>query len=262
MRKIFFLSVLMFAVNWLHAQAPAVTLKPSSFTAEDEVTLTIDVTGTKMAGKTDAYLWIWCNAGAGDPYKESDGLTNGTWTGSKPAAKLISKGGNIFEYKFIGTVMFGKEPGQLKHFQFLVKTIDGGTQTDNTAVIPFEPIVFVPVPFRVFPNKLGEDDVATVNFHQSLAPTTAEQRMMPKTVTVKLFDAGGVQIGDEKTWNVKSDGNGVFSYSFIPSIAWSIPAGKKAGKFSYRFDGLGKDATGNTVTVTGTTSEKTIDALQ
>ncbi|NML20209.1 hypothetical protein HHL16_04960 [Pseudoflavitalea sp. G-6-1-2] len=259
MRKIFILMVSMLGATWLQAQT--ITFNPEAFTAEDEVIVTVDATGTPMAGKPEAYIWIWANKDAAGG--QIDGLTNGSdFKNSKAEAKMTNKGGNIWEYKFTGTVMFGVDPGRLVHLQLLIKTKDGGAQTPDSKKFNFDPIVFVPSPFRVFPDKVGEDDVVTVNFHQALAPTTAEQRMTPQTVTVKLFDKDNVQIGDVKTWNVKSDGNGAFSYSFIPSITWTIPAGKKAGKFSYRFDGIGKDVTGNTVTVTGTTTEKTIDALK
>ena len=262
MRKIFFLSVLMLAANWLQAQFSTVKFTPPTFTAEDEVVFTIDLTGSGMAGKTEAFIWIWANEGA-PGYDLINGLTNGgDWGNSKPEAKMTNKGGNVWEFKFTGTTLFGVEPGKLKHFQFLVKSKDGSSKTDNSPSFLFDPIVFSPVPFRVFPGRLGVDDVATVYLHQALAPSIAEQRMTPKTVTVKLFDDGGVQIGTAKTWNVKSEANGVFSYSFIPSLAWTIPAGKTAGKFTYRFDGTGKDDNGNNITVTGATSEKVIEILK
>lgn len=177
---------------------------------------------------------------------------------------MTNKGNNIFEYIFVPTSMFGLEPGRLKHWQFLLKTVDGSAKIadDNSPRYEFQPIVFIPIPFRVFPNRLNAGDVASVYFHQELAPTTAEQRMTPKTVTVKLFDEAGIQIGTDKVWNLKSEGNKVWSYSFIPNIAWTIPAGKTAAKFSFRFDGTGKDVNGIPVNITGATSEKTIEALQ
>lgn len=263
MRKIFFISALLLATNWLQAQYQTVVFKPTTYTAEDEVTFTISVAGTPLAGMTDLYLWIWSNEGA-TGYTLINGVTNGSWGASLPAAKLTNKGGNVFEYKFIPTVMFGVEPGKLKHFQFLVKTVDGSAKIsdNNSPAYAFEPIIFTPVAFRVFPNRLNAGDVATVYFHQDLAPTVAEQRMTPRTVTVMLYDEANTQIGDTKTWNLKAEPNKVWSYSFIPNFSWTIPAGKTPKKFSFRFDGIGKDVNGNNVTVTGTTTEKSIDALQ
>lgn len=254
---------MLFCVNWLQAQFNTVQITPGTFTAEDEVTFTIDVSSVPaLAGKTDLYLWIWANGGNPPGYTETNGVTNGVWGGSLPAAKFTNKGNNVFEYKFLATTMFGLEPGKIKHFQFLLKTIDGSAQSSNSPTYAFEPIVFIPVPFRVFPNRLSPSDVTTVYFHQDLAITIAEQRMTPKTVTVKLFDDADQQIGTDKTWNLKAEGNKVWSYSFIPNISWTIPAGKKAAKFSFRFDGTGKDVNGNNITVTGTTTEKNIDALK
>lgn len=266
MRKIFFLFAMLLTVQFLHAQfdyRAATVFKPKTFTAEDEITFTINVTGTPLEGKADLYLWIWSNEDAAG-YTLINGITNGAWGASLPEAKMTNKGNNMFEYRFLPTSMFGVEPGKLLHFQFLIKTIDGSAKISeqNSPKFLFEPIVFIPLPFRVFPNRLGASDVTTVYFHQDLAPTVAEQRMTPKTVTVKLYDETNTQIGDTKTWNLKAEGNKVWSYSFIPNIVWTIPAGKTAAKFSYRFDGAGKDINGKDVSVTGTTTEKNIDALQ
>lgn len=261
MRKIFFLALMLICANWLQAQTVEVT--PKTFTAEDEVTFTVDVsTVPALAGKTELYLWIWANGGSPAGYTETNGLTNGVWGASLPAAKFTNKGNNVFEYKFTGTAMFGLEPGKLKYWQFLVKTIDGGSQSGNSKNFDFEPIVFTPVPFRVFPNRLSPSDVTTLYFHQDLAPTVAEQRMTPKTVSVTLYDQDGIKIGDVKTWNLKSEGNKVWSYSFIPNLVWTAPAGKIPSKIGFHFDGTGKDVNGNTVTITGTNSEKTIEALK
>ncbi|QEC41655.1 hypothetical protein [Pseudobacter ginsenosidimutans] len=263
MRKIFILTVSLLCANWLQAQFNTVQFQPKTYTAEDQITFTIDVsTVASLAGKTDLYIWLWANDNA-PGYTKVDGVTNGgVWGSSKPEAKMTNKGNNIFEFKFLPTSMFGFEPGKLLHWQFLVKNQDGTAQSGNSPNYVFEPIVFIPVPFRVFPNKLSPSDVATVYFHQDLATSVAEQRMTPKTVVVSLYDEGGTQIGTAKTWNLKAEGNQVWSYSFIPNIAWTIPAGKTASKFTFRFDGTGKDVNGNNVNITGTTTEKNIDALQ
>lgn len=261
MKKIFFLAIMLAYASWLQAQT--ITITPNTYTAEDEVTLTIDVSSVaSLAGKTDLYLWIWANGDNPSGYTLTNGLSNGVWGASLPAAKFTNKGNNVFEYKFTGTSMFGLEPGKLKHWQFLAKTIDGSGQSPDSRKYEFEPIVFTPVPFRVFPNKLSASDVTTLYFHQDLAPTVAEQRMTPKTVSVTLYDQGGIKIGDVKTWNLKSEGNKVWSYSFIPNFVWTVPAGKIPSKLGFHFDGTGKDVNGNTVNITGTNSEKSIEALK
>jgi hypothetical protein len=59
MRKLFLLFIMMaFAFVKVSAQ---VTFSPASFTAIDSVTVTVDVSGTPMAGETEAYLWIFSN---------------------------------------------------------------------------------------------------------------------------------------------------------------------------------------------------------
>lgn len=262
MRKILLLAVCLLTFILTKAQdGPAtVTFKPAVFTAEDEVTLTIDVTGTKAIGETELYIWTWCNKAAAG-FQEKNGIVNGDWASSSAAAKLTHKGGNIFEYKMVGTAMYGLDPGGLKHFQLLIKTKDGSVkQSKDSEPYKFEPIVFIPTPYRVFPGKANADDVMNLYFHQELAPTVAEQRMTPKTVTVTLYDQNDAAVGQPKTWNLVKQSEKLFTYAFIPAFSWTIPTGTTVKKFTYRFDGTGTGPTGQPVPVNGPVNEKTIDS--
>ena len=48
----------------------------------------------------------------------------------------------------------------------------------------FVPLVFTPTELRVFPAQVDTSDVVSLNFDQSLATSTNEQRMTPDSVTV------------------------------------------------------------------------------
>ena len=78
------LIMLAFAVGaW--AQKPRVTTFPAAFTLTEDVTLTIDVTGTALEGMSeDLYLWAWSNNG--------DNLNNGSWDNSGANNRLTKVG--------------------------------------------------------------------------------------------------------------------------------------------------------------------------
>lgn len=220
-----------------------VTFNPSIFTAEDPVTLTVDVSGTPMAGQTEAYIWIFSNPTAGTG-PQVDGVVNGSWGNSSNAAQMTSAGTNKWSFTFTGTTMFNLTPGELKAFGFLVKAKDGSKQSPDYKPFAFDPLVFTPTTFRIFPSKVGQEDVITINFDQTLSGNLNEQRMLPQTVTVTVYDQNNVQVGSPATINVRSLGNKLWGATFIPTESFTIPAGTKLGKFRYKFNGTIEDATG------------------
>lgn len=225
-----------FATN---AQNPS--FSPATFTAEDEVTLTIDVTGTGMAGVTEAYIWIFSNPDIGGGV---DGTVNGSWGNSSDAAKLTNIGGNKFTYTFIGTTMFGQTPAQLKTFGFLLKKKDGSAQTPDYKPFAFDPLIFIPSLARVFPAKVDKDDVVTVNFDQGYATIVNDQRMTPLTFTVVMFDDLGNAIGTPLTLPLSKSEPTIWSGSFIPDVSFTAPAGRTLAKFKYKFNGTVLDVNG------------------
>jgi hypothetical protein len=246
------LYILLFVFPALGAIAQNPSFSPSSFTAEDEVTITIDVTGTGMAGATDAYLWIFSNPGLSGG---ADGVTNGNWTSSSDAAKLTPAGLNKFTYKFTGTVMFGQTPAQLKSFGFLLKKKDGSAQTPDYKPYFFDPLIFVPSLARIFPSKVDKDDVVTVNFDSKYAVNTNDQRMAPKTFTVTMYDDLGNTVGSPVTLPLKSTDATIWSGSFIPDASFTPATGRQLLKFRYKFNGTVLDVNGLPTTVSTAETE-------
>jgi hypothetical protein len=236
---------LFFVLSGLGAFAQP-SFSPSSFTAEDEVTITVDVTGTGMAGVTDAYIWIFSNPDLGGG---ADGVTNGSWTNSSDGAKMTPAGTNKFTFKFIGTTLFGQTPAQLKSFGFLLKKKDGSAQTADYKPFFFDPLIFVPTMARIFPSKVDKDDVITLNFDNRYATGTNDQRMTPKTVTITMYDDLNATVGSALTLNLRSTEATIWSASFIPEASFTAAAGRKLGKFKYRFNGTLLDVNGAPSTV-------------
>jgi len=237
-----------------------VSFSPSSYTALDQVTLTVDVTGTPMAGQTDAYIWIFANPGGNGPTK--DGIVNGSWTNSSADAKMVSAGTNKWSFTFTATTLFALTPGELNNFGFLVKAKDGSKQTPDYKPYFFDPLVFTPAKLRVFPAKVDADDIVNINYERTLGTTPDEQRMTPTTATITVSDNDGNQVGSPLTVPVKLNGTEVWTGYFIPSSSFTPPAGKKLAKFKFKFNGTILDPTGATVTVSTSEAEITFTTMK
>jgi hypothetical protein len=229
-----------------------VTFSPASFTAEDEVTITLDITGTPLVGQTAIYIWAFSNDGVGGG---KNGVVNGEWGASSEAAKMTMVSANIFQFKFIGTALFGQSPAELINFGFLAKTKDGGKQSQDYKPFKFDPLVFTPSQFRVFPAKFDYTDMATVYFHQDLATDINLQRMYDVKVNLTFYDDAGNPVGSKSAIVAKKESGILYSYSFMPERVITIPAGTKLSKFTYQFIGSVKDANGQNVTTTGPVNE-------
>ncbi len=230
-----------------------VTFSPSTFTAEDEVTIRVDVSNTPLAGIEPIYLWAFIPGGGGDA------LNNGSWTNSDEKSKLTKVSANVFEIKLVGTTAFGKSPAELKTLGFLLKSKDGGKQTPDFGPFKFDPLVFTPTQFRIFPAKVGPDDMVNIFMDLKLATDEMVIRMTASSISVSIYDASGMQIGSDKTGTVSKTSEGFYAFSFIPSKLFTIPAGTKATKVKYNFVGTGKDANG--VNITQTSNQGEIDLL-
>jgi hypothetical protein len=257
MKKLLYFIFLISASLTVKAQNPS--FSPATFTAEDEVTLTIDVTGTGMAGAAEAYIWIFSNPGLSGG---ADGVTNGSWTNSSAAAKMTAAGTNKWSFKFTGTTMFGQSPAQLKSFGFLVKKKDGSAQSPDYKPFFFDPLVFTPTMLRIFPAKVGSDDVVTLNFDKAYGVTVNEQRMTPTSATVTMYDETGVQLGSPLTITTRSTAATIWAASFIPSVSFTPGAGHKLNKFKYKFNGTVLDPSGATITVSSSETEVIFTTMQ
>lgn len=236
-----------------------VTFSPGTFTAEDEVTLTVDVSGTPMAGKSEAYIWMWANPDlTGMP--SPNAVFNGDWGNSSAGAKLTAAGTNKWSFKFTGTQAFGLTPGQLKSFGFLVKAKDGTAQTSDFKPFSFDPLIFTASKLRVFPSKVGRDDVVNLFFERGLGTTVEEQRMAPQSVTITMYDDANAKVGTDLTVPVTQRTSGIWSASFIPSDKFTASAGHKLKRFTYKFNGTVLSTTGGTQNVSS--AEGSVDFIE
>ncbi|RYY62270.1 MAG: hypothetical protein EOO05_03365 [Chitinophagaceae bacterium] len=234
------------------------SFSPATFTAEDEVTLTIDVSGTPLAGVTPLYIWIFSNTDGGG----NNGLVNGDWGNSSEDARMTPAGTNKFTFTFTGTTLFGRPPAELKNFGFLLKKKDGSGQTPDYKPFNFDPLVFVPSMLRVFPAKVAATDIVSVNFDKSHAVTTDEQRMTPVSALVTAWDETGTQVGTEIEVTSRKLQDMIWTSTFRPASRFTPGAGHQLTKLKYRFKGTTLGPDGAPVNVTSSEAEITFSNLQ
>jgi len=234
------------------------TFSPASFTAEDEITITVDVTGSRatdgapgMEGESEAYIWIWANTTGGE-YTPNDII--GQWGESSAAAKMTHVEGNKWSFTFIPTTLFKRTAGELKSFGFLVKSKTGSKKSNDFKPFAFDPLVFTPAMLRIFPAKVGRDDVVNINFDKTLATTTNDQRMTPTSALVTMYDDAGAQVGAPLTLPVRKTSANTWTASFIPTRSFTADAGKKLKTFTYQFTGTVLNTTGEPTNVNTSTA--------
>lgn len=253
--KTYYLILACLALMGVKASAQVVTINPAKFTAEDEITIRVDLTGTSMANTDPVYIWSWSNIG--------DSHNGGNWGNSLEIHKLTKVSTSVWEIKMVPAIFFNATPADLKVINFLFKSKTGSSQTRNFEGYKCDPLTFSETQFRSFPSKAMQDDVITIYHTNSLAPTEAVQRMTTVTsVTLTAFDVADAQIGTAVTRNVDSYVGGVATCGIIPSKVFTVPANKKIAKIKAVFKGKGLDANGNAIDVDSNEGEIILLDLQ
>jgi hypothetical protein len=254
-----FLIILTSLVAWGAAKAQTsgavITTIPSSFTAEDVVKVIVDVSNVpNLAGKEPLYVWTW------DPGDPSPG--NGGWDNSNEARKMTKEGPNKWSWTFTPSQFYGKSPAEIQKISFLVKAKDGtGDFKTNDIVLAVAPLVYVPNVFRTFPKVVGQNEVITVYLDQALATDVTTQRMAPAQAKISLWN-GNTMVDVEKTVTLVQRADKLYSYTFLPTKLFAIPAGVTISKMRVTFKGTGKDANGNPTGVESPAYEYGFDVLK
>ena len=258
MKKIF--SFLMFMLaGWSFVQAQTsgavITTIPSSFTAEDQVKVIVDVSNVpNLKDREPLYIWTW------EPGDAAPG--NGGWDNSNEARKMTKEGPNKWSWTFTPTQFYSKTPAEITQISFLVKAKNGnGDLKTDDIHLPVAPLVFVPTAFRVFPKIVSKSDVVNIVLDQALATDINTQRMTPQQIKVSVY-AGNTQVDVEKTVNLTAQGTKLYSASFLPTKLFTIPNSTLLTKMRVIFKGKGKDANGNDVDLESIIFEYGFDDLK
>jgi hypothetical protein len=237
--KRYIITIIVLLTIHLYGYAQTYTTNPSPFTAEDEVTLTINVTGTSLEGYTgDVWIWSWISKGCSS---SCDAPTNIDPAGAANTenAKMTRDGVNadVYSITFVPTTFFGKSPAQLQQFGLKLKSESwgDGKQSDNDILIDIEPLIFIPKINRNFPSKVTEDDVVTLYLDQNLAEDfDLKYELSNFTLEVAAFDEDGLQLGTTVTIDATNKGDGIHSGSVLPTFSF-ITSGTAVDKITYKF---------------------------
>jgi hypothetical protein len=233
--------LLFLAVVNAMAQAK-VDISPKGFTAEDRITITVDVAGTVLDGVEPLYIWAWVPGCCG--------ADNGEWNNSNEANKMTKVRANVWSISFVPTAFYKKNAGEIGEIGFLVKAKDGsGDKKTQDMGSKVESLVYVPKKIRVFPSQFTQDDVITIIYDQKLDDNPSMKALREIYMYTDIsYDAGADRnvffqpvsydgVGDSNYVKFKSEGNGIYTLTMIPAVYYGSAAtptseGKKpSGKF-------------------------------
>ena len=250
MKNIF--KILLLALLPLAATGQTVTTNPGVFTAEDEVTLTVDVTGTSLAGHTgDVWIWAWIAEGCST---NCDAPTNIDPAGGEntEAAKVTrdESNPNVYRITFTPVDFFGKAPSEIGKIGLKLKSQSwgDGEQTDNDLTVAVQPLIFIPTENRTFPVKFTDEDVVTLFFDQNLTSSSGMKSVTE--IYAYLFVSGQnvdgtdfqdvpkaqwSDVGSTPELKLTDRGDGLYSISLIPEVFFDVTEGATITKISYIF---------------------------
>ena len=101
------------------------TIAPNFFTAEQEITITYDVTSSSLSSLNEAYLWAWLpNQSVDAPSNVNPASSNTGLTDQARFTKLTENGRTYFRLTLILSDFFQKDPSTITRVGFLLKGND------------------------------------------------------------------------------------------------------------------------------------------
>ncbi len=189
MKSFLFLLFTTFSAGTTVAQT--VTTIPAFPRADESVTITVDATGTSLAGypansSNPVWLWAWIAQGCS---ASCDAPTNvDPATDAQNGAKMVPIGNNKYVITLTPTIFFNKPASEIQKMGVKLKTRawSDDKQTDNDKFIDFaeglQLSITSPSAFPVFKNA-GEQLVITANASEASALAIAINGGTVKTAT-------------------------------------------------------------------------------
>ena len=220
------------------AKAQIVTSEPADFSAVEPVTITVDVSGTRVAGFEPLYIWAWIELGDED----IDSPTNGDFSNSNEFQRMTKVADNIWSYTFTSLRDFYQQPPGVIGDQigFLIKPDDGSVQTGDS-FLAVEPPRFVDADFRTFPSSFAEDDIVTVIYNQSLDPDDVTNGLSEYFLyaTATLGDGTVVEpvapseVGSTPSLQLQPGEGGIFTLTLIPERFFELTEDQDISSISF-----------------------------
>ncbi|ADR20734.1 hypothetical protein MATR_16400 [Marivirga tractuosa] len=139
MNKFFLILTLLLSafLQFVNAQSP--TIEPEFFAADEEITITYNVTGTSLSSLDDAYLWMWLpnNSTTDAPSNINPADSDPEATEPAKFEKLTENGETLFRISLTPTTFFNQNAEDITEIGMLLKGndwSDGQTQDFVTEV--------------------------------------------------------------------------------------------------------------------------------
>lgn len=241
--KKYIITLLLGLIGATAAWAQTVTFDPAEFTAEDQVTMTVDFTGTALDDASyggNIFIWFFITEGCSSNCDAPTNVNPGG-EGQEAARLQPTDQANIYTLTFVPTSFFNKTPGELLQLGFKFKGTDwsdgeapaGFGQNLFVDVVPLE---FIPVPLRAFPATFTQDDVVTFFFDQNHPDVNATLKNLDEIymyTDINLKDGTFVQlvgwesVGETAAQMFTDEGNGIFTLSMVPADFYQLTEGQE-----------------------------------
>lgn len=129
---IIILSLLLSAtLHLVNAQTP--TIQPEFFAADEEITITYNVTGTALSSLDEAYIWMWLpDQGIDAPSNINPADSDPEATSQAKFEKLNENGQTLFRISLTPTTFFNQNADDISQIGMLLKGNDWSDgQTDD-----------------------------------------------------------------------------------------------------------------------------------
>lgn len=231
---------------YLEGYSQSVTTDPPSFTPDDEVTITFDLSNSSLANYADdLYLWTWILNDDLTP-KGPDAPTNVNPAGAgQEAAKLnrSSENPDIYTITFVPKDFFGVSSTEIPTIGVIAKGRDWGDGQTQNFYLDLLPPVFASPVVRIFPTQFTSEDIVTIfydaNLEEDAAMKAAGDYYLYVTiegtdVNGGLLDPDDYLLPIDSNTKLTSIGNGRYRITFIPDRFFALNAGDSITKILYR----------------------------
>jgi hypothetical protein len=251
MKKIALVVALLLSYSFSFAQSASV--EPAVFKGNQEIKITIDVTGSCLADIDDTeplYIWMWSNKG---------GPNNGSWNNSAATAKMTKESDNVWSFTIIPQDYYRQAAAEFEFIGCLAKAKDGSRNPTGPCGANAEPktadfrfdvqaLKFIPQVYRVFPAKFFENDLIHIVYDRNVDDTltgSITKAIAENEVQIVIMD---YQLVGSNSWLpfVPTDPNMFklravpnqtkrYIMSFNPKRTFNFPNDKRLNKIRWRF---------------------------
>lgn len=222
------------------AFSQTITVTPQRFTALDEITITVNVSGNARleALTSGAFLWMW-SPGVGDAPSNVNPASSNPDRSAPARFTRVEGQTNVYQLRLIPAVFLNLAPGQVTRVGMILKGNDWGDGQTPDFLFDVEPLTFTERVNRTFPNNFTPDDVATFYLNRSLATQAGIRTAQNVEMVIRArgLNAAGnpIDLGTTLTLDATFEGDNRFAVTIIPSGSFPIPAGGRMTELIYRF---------------------------